>query len=527
MTQSAERANARDVTERVAPRGVAKAIRFMQRNVTRQLTLGEIAAAAGMPERTLRRQFQRFIGRSPIAFHRYLRLEAVHQALCDDRRGTDVTAAAGEHGFGHLSYFTAQYQRRYGELPSATLRAHCARPIQPYAHAHDSVNLAIMPFRCSQAEFAEAALAEATTDRVIAALTCIPWLNVLSPEGNFPPDDRAPLASRRARFAVRGEVRSIGKRLQVAIRLFDATTSCHIWGNTFEGVPERAAELQERVAQGVAGYLPAYLHDIAVTRVKRTTGRDPAAVRHVMQAFDATFEITRSASDRALESLDRAQSLDPEFPLAKAVAAWCHALRATCFFGDAANADRDKARHLISLALSMDNQDPLVLAALGNASAICGDLDLGETLVEKCLAIDPYCMMGWQRRGWIAVYRGSSSNALADFRRALRLNPSRSQRFNTILGISWAHVLAGNHDQAVDWAMKGLRERPTETWACRIAAVAQVRRQQMNEARRNAALLLRQYPDMTVDRIITALPMRPEHRELMGDGLQAAGLPLQ
>jgi transcriptional regulator GlxA family with amidase domain len=82
MTQSAERANARDVIERVAPRGVAKAIRFMQRNVTRQLTLGEIAAAAGMPERTLRRQFQRFIGRSPIAFQ--------------------------AHGFGHLSYFTAQ-----------------------------------------------------------------------------------------------------------------------------------------------------------------------------------------------------------------------------------------------------------------------------------------------------------------------------------------------------------------------------------------------------------------------------------
>src|SRR6476660_7583238 len=95
----------------------------MRSNLTQRLSGGEIAAAADTPERTLHRQFQRFTGKSPFAFHRALRLEATRQALRDARAGTDITTAAVAQGFTHLSHFTAQYQRHHGELPSATLRA--------------------------------------------------------------------------------------------------------------------------------------------------------------------------------------------------------------------------------------------------------------------------------------------------------------------------------------------------------------------------------------------------------------------
>ncbi|MBV8578801.1 MAG: hypothetical protein JOZ58_27675 [Acetobacteraceae bacterium] len=74
-----------------------------------------------------------------------------------------------------------------------------------------------------------------------------------------------------------------------------------------------------------------------------------------------------------------------------------------------------------------------MLAILGHASTIVADLDLGSLLIEKCLAIDPGCLLAWQRRGWLAVYRGDNG-ALADFHRALALNPRGPERFNTILG---------------------------------------------------------------------------------------------
>jgi adenylate cyclase len=503
------------------------AIRFMQRNLARPLTTGEIAAAAGTAERSLRRQFQRFIGQSPIAFHRHLRLEAARRALCDNDAKADITTSAGMHGFSHHSHFSGQYRRRYGELPSATLRASRASPLPLPSHAIcEPIGLIVLPFICTDPASGNAAFAEMMTDRVISALTRPRWLNVLSPDSDLPAANNMQVTSPRARYAVRGRVQCIGGHVQAVIRLVDVATRRQIWGNAFEGAAECAMELLQRVTEGVASAIPACLRDTEATRAKPKPARDPVAVRHAEEAFHAILAMTQSENGRALEHLDRAQSIDPEFPFARALAAWCHAQRAACCFGDTVDVDRDKARHLTAVTLSMDNEDPLVLAILGHASTIFADLDLGSLLIEKCLAIDPGCLLAWQRRGWLGVYRGGDG-AVADFDRALALNPLGPERFNTFLGISQAHFLAGNYEAAANWAAQGLQERPHETWARRIAAVAQVRCGQVTAGRQGVALLRRQYPDITVGTIVNALPTMPaELLARQAEALESAGLPV-
>src|ERR1700735_3460370 len=180
----------------------------------------------------------------------------------------------------------------------------------------------------------------------------------------------------------------LGGRVQAVVRLIDVATGRQIWGNAFEGAAERAMELQNEVTEGVARALPACLRETAVPCGKPKSERDPVAVRYATRAFHAILEMTQCANGRALEHLDRAQSIDPEFPLARALAAWCHAQRAACGFGDTVDAGRDKARRLTTLTLTMDNEDPLVLAVLGHASTVFADLDLGSLLIDKCLAID-------------------------------------------------------------------------------------------------------------------------------------------
>ena len=70
-------------------------------------------------------------------------------------------------------------------------------------------------------------------------------------------------------------------------------------------------------------------------------------------------------------------------------------------------------------------------------------------------------------------------------------------------------------------------ERPHETWALRISAVAQVRCGQMAAGRQSAALLQRQYPGITVGTIINALPMMPaELLARQAEALESAGVPV-
>ena len=85
--------------------------------------LHELAAAAGVSERTLHDAFARRFGTSPAAHVRGLRLQAAQEdLLAADAAATTVARIAAEHGFAHPGRFAAAYRERFGESPGATLR---------------------------------------------------------------------------------------------------------------------------------------------------------------------------------------------------------------------------------------------------------------------------------------------------------------------------------------------------------------------------------------------------------------------
>lgn len=87
----------------------------------RQLSLPELSAAVGVPQRTLRICCEEFVGCSPSDYARLRRLNFARAALA--RQG-DVTVAqvARTFGFTAPGRFAALYRTTFGELPSVTLR---------------------------------------------------------------------------------------------------------------------------------------------------------------------------------------------------------------------------------------------------------------------------------------------------------------------------------------------------------------------------------------------------------------------
>jgi AraC-like DNA-binding protein len=105
-----------------APRHVVRAQDYIRANADRPITVGELAAVAGVGARTLYEGFRRFRGTTPMAFLKAIRLERVRAELEAAPPETGVTAIALKWGFVHLGRFAHDYRRRYGELPSETLR---------------------------------------------------------------------------------------------------------------------------------------------------------------------------------------------------------------------------------------------------------------------------------------------------------------------------------------------------------------------------------------------------------------------
>jgi transcriptional regulator GlxA family with amidase domain len=66
--------------------------------------------------------FRRFRGYTPSQFLREQRLQGVRQALIRAGRDQSVSGIAGDFGYIHMGEFAKAYRKRFGELPSETLR---------------------------------------------------------------------------------------------------------------------------------------------------------------------------------------------------------------------------------------------------------------------------------------------------------------------------------------------------------------------------------------------------------------------
>jgi AraC family ethanolamine operon transcriptional activator len=85
--------------------------------------VGELAAAAEVSERTLRRAFNEYYGTGPVRYLQLRQLQQVRRTLqAADPEEISVTDVLAGHGEWEFSRFAQRYRRLFGEFPSETLR---------------------------------------------------------------------------------------------------------------------------------------------------------------------------------------------------------------------------------------------------------------------------------------------------------------------------------------------------------------------------------------------------------------------
>jgi AraC family transcriptional regulator len=98
-------------------RAVSAAVRFIREHYAEQISLGDIAAAAGMSSFHLTRVFKKIMGMSP---HQYLVELRVHSARALVSSGGDrpsLAEVAAAVGFADQSHLTRQFKRILGTTP--------------------------------------------------------------------------------------------------------------------------------------------------------------------------------------------------------------------------------------------------------------------------------------------------------------------------------------------------------------------------------------------------------------------------
>lgn len=517
------------------PRDLKLAIEIFRQSVTRPLTMTELARRCGVPVRTLNQHFGAFLRVSPMRYLRRLRLAAAREALLAAGRQLTVSDVAKRYQFHHFGRFAEQYRRTFGETPAATLRrARAARPPAPSTGgrpiqlpSRERPSLAVVPCQTPATEPSLQSLAESLAQSTAAGLAADRALAVLTPWSLRASvhDPRRTARELGARYFVAGRISTDGARVRVVLHLAETATGEHVWGDSFDGDRARLFELQDRIAARVVTALPPRVRGAEIERARTEPVQSLDAHGLAMRALPFLYASRPDATCRALEFLGRAMEIDPDYGLAAALAAWGHS-QLVLYNGTPAPADeKSRAIRLVQRASLLDDEDPLALTARCAVHTMTREFELAEALAARALARDPSCAWTWGRSGWLQSYRGNSATAIAHFRRALSLESSVANRANSFVGIGSAHFNAGRYDLAAHWLRRALCKEPGASWANRSLSVSYARIGEPLRAREALDALRRFSPDVTVGKVVAAVPFQPDFLDRLGDGLSSLGLP--
>lgn len=105
------------------PTAVRAAVDLIEADPRAPLTVAVLASSCDVSVRTLQNGFRRYLGMSPMAYVREVRLGRAHEELrAADPFVESVATVARRWGFRHLGRFAAAHEAKYGQTPLKTLR---------------------------------------------------------------------------------------------------------------------------------------------------------------------------------------------------------------------------------------------------------------------------------------------------------------------------------------------------------------------------------------------------------------------
>jgi TolB-like protein/class 3 adenylate cyclase len=376
--------------------------------------------------------------------------------------------------------------------PGDRVVAPAQRPGPP---ADDRPSLVVLPLRNLGADTADDYFADGMVEELITGLARIRWLTVIARNSAFAAQRETAGAAAAAtaldvRYVLEGSVRRAAARVRIATQLLDAATGRTLWAERFEGAIADVFELQDSITEGVLGAIEPTLKSAEIERARRKRTEDLGAWDHYLKALAHMYENTPEGRSAALEQVDAALALDPGYPEAHGVAAWCYFARSLWEGGLHQQNAEGARRHAEAVRASRtDDATTLAYAAIAYAFAT-RDLPPALEMIDRAIARNPSSMHAHAHGAVINTWAGNYGRSIALGERALRLSPFDPFAVMAWAGMAGARLMCGEHALAIEAARKGLELYPSHVPSHLIAIAALVREDRLAEAKAAAARFL-------------------------------------
>ncbi len=296
-------------------------------------------------------------------------------------------------------------------------------------------SLAVLPLENLTGDPAQEYFADGMTDALTTELAQIGALRVISRTSVLKyKKEKKPLAEIGRELnvdaVVEGAVARSGEKVRITAQLIQAATDQHLWAKPYERDMRDILALQDEVARAIAAEIRIQVTPQEQARLARTRTVNPEAYDYYLRAKYYLGLENKPYNETAIEMLERAVAVDPNFALAYSALAKEYTTKA-------------------------GNLKPQEKQWQEKALAT----------VEKALSLDPNLAEAYYARAyllWMPSYHFPHERAVQELRHALALNPNLDEGHRALADI-YNHI--GLLDKAAEEARGAVNINPANTAA--------------------------------------------------------------
>ncbi len=394
----------------------------------------------------------------------------------------------------------------------------------------DKPSIAVLPLVNISEDPQREYLADGITENIISALSQIPDLFVIARQSTFaykhkPVKIQQVAEELGVRYVLEGSVQRSGDNLRITAQLIDAMDGHHLWSERYDRELKNIFALQDEITIKI----------ITALRVKLTTGEEARLTAKgtenlqiylkFLKARESFFTQTKEGNTQARRLLKEVIDEDSEFPTAYALLGATHWMDVIYGSSESPEESLKQAYELTKKAIALDDSHASAHSLLGWLYVFMQrQYDKAIAACEKAVALAPSSATANIWMGGVLTFAGRHEEAVRYSEQALRLNPFPEGWYFRFLGYSYFGV--GQYEEAIAAYKKALDRAPNDILAHLALTTAYSWAGRKEEARAQAAEVLRINPEFSIIQRAKTIPYKNQaDLERYLGGLRKAGLP--
>ena len=381
------------------------------------------------------------------------RIRSARQALDDSGSEQRLIRTVRNHGF-----------RFVGEVRTPTVTqavSLAAPPVAPMATQNSDVPhkpaIAVLPLKLLSLDTRYEPLADAIAHEIIADLSRLRWLHVISRASTFKLRGREDEIDEVARllgvdYVLTGTLALFGERANIAIELMDCRNGGVVWAENIETSLDELIELRVQLVTRIANAIELRIQKQEAESSQSLATENLDAWMSYFRGLRHVNRFNGHDNEIAMHLFERAVALDPQFALAHAGLSFAHFQNAFVGYVKDTKASQQAALVTAERAFELDQLDPVVNLMVGRAKYLLGQWEQAEPWFDRASALNPNSALAYYNKALVHTMSGECADIPSLTDQALSLSPIDPLQYAFLAVRAMGHLAEGELGAAVHWS---------------------------------------------------------------------------